>query len=91
VYKNTDGITTTLRTHLKQHHNEEYEKVVSLLKLKHSGDLDHPTAPTTPSHQGPFELDEWIRLMIRWIVTDDQVHFGIISMRPGADQPPFEL
>jgi hypothetical protein len=82
VYKNTDGITTTLRTHLKQHHSEEYEKVISLLELKHSGDLDHPTVPTAPSHQGPFELDEWIRLLIRWIVTDNQVRFGIISAGP---------
>jgi len=81
MYKNTDGITTTLRSHLKQHHNEEYEKVVSLLKLKHSGNLGHSLVPTTPSHQGPFELDEWIRLMIRWIVTDDQVRFGIIFIR----------
>lgn len=81
MYKNTDGITTTLRSHLKQRHNEEYEKVVSLLKLKHSGNLGHSLVPTTPSHQGPFELDEWIRLMIRWIVTDDQVRFGIIFIR----------
>ena len=68
IYKNMDGVTTTIWAHLKQRHSEEYEKVVSLLKLKHSGDLDHPTVPT-PSHQGPFELDEWIRLMVRWIVT----------------------
>lgn len=85
MYKNTDGITTTLRTHLKQHHSEVYEKVVSVLKLKHSDDLDHPTVPTTPSDQGPFELDEWIGLMIRWIVTDDQVRFGFISARPGTN------
>jgi hypothetical protein len=84
VYKNTDGITTTIWTHLKQRHSEEYEKVVSLLKLKHSHDLNHPTVPTS-SPQGPFELDEWIRLMIRWIVTDDQVRFGIISARPGTN------
>ena len=85
MYKNVGGITTTLRTHLKQHHGEEYEKVVSLLKLKHSDDLDHPTAPTTPPPEGQFELDEWIALMIRWIVMDDQVRIGIISARPGTN------
>ena len=82
MYKNTDGVTTTIRLHLKQRHSEEYEKVVSLLKLKHSDDLDHPSVRTAPSHQGPFELDEWVRLMIRWIITDDQVCFGIISAGP---------
>ncbi|KAF8505585.1 hypothetical protein F5888DRAFT_451121 [Russula emetica] len=72
VYKNTDGITTTMRNHLKRRHSEEYERVVSLLKLKHSNDVDHPM-PAASSPDGPFNLDEWIRLMIRWIVTDDQV------------------
>lgn len=60
MYKNTDGITTTLRNRLKLHHSVEYEKVVSLLKLKRSDDLDHPNVPTMPSDQGKFELDEWI-------------------------------
>ena len=63
----------------------EYEKAVSHLKLKHSDDLEHPTVPTTPSDQGAFDLDEWIGLMIRWIVTDDYVRFGIISARAGTN------
>jgi hypothetical protein len=77
VYKNIDGITTTMRTHLKLRHSREYERVVSLLKLKHSSEVDHPM-PVASSSGGPFNLDEWIRLMIRWIVTDDRVRLAII-------------
>ncbi len=52
--------------------------MVSLLKLKHSNEVDHLTpGPAASSAHGPFNLDEWIRLMVRWIVTDDQVRFGI--------------
>src|SRR5882757_2136928 len=76
VYKNTEGITTTMRSHLRQRHGTEYDKVVSALKLKHSNELegDGPT-PNTSFRRGPFKLEEWIRLIIRWIVADDQVCF----------------
>jgi hypothetical protein len=47
-YKNVDGITTTLRNHLKAHHGPEYNKVVQALKLKHSSETSGLTI-TTPS------------------------------------------
>jgi hypothetical protein len=84
VYRNTDGITTTMRNHLKLRHNEEYERIVSCLKLKHSNEFNNPV-PTAPSHHGPFKLDEWITLMVRWIVTDDQVCFITCSPIHAAD------
>jgi hypothetical protein len=82
VYKNVDGITTTMRSHLKLQHSEEYERIVSLLKLKHSNEVDHPMSAASSS-PGPFNLDEWIRLMIGWIVTDDQVSLAIIFQNIG--------
>jgi hypothetical protein len=79
VYRNTDGITTTLRNHLKLRHSEEYERVVLCLKLKHSNEFDNPmpTVSSDSSPRGPFTIDKWIMLMIRWIVTDDQVCFVV--------------
>lgn len=78
VWKNTDGVTTTLRTHLKQQHGEEYERIASALKLKHADNSTHPTLSVSRPH-GPFELEEWIKLLIKWIVVDDQVCYPISS------------
>jgi len=60
-----------MRNHLKLRHIEEYERVVLCLKLKHSNESNNPI-PTASSPHGPFKLDEWVTLMIRWIVTDNQ-------------------
>ena len=69
-----------MRNHLKQRHNEEYDRVVAVMKLKHSNEADLPTpAASSSSSTRPFKLNEWIWLMIRWIVIDDQVHFMYIS------------
>ena len=46
------------------------------LKLKHSNEFDN-LMPTVLSSHGPFKLDKWITLMIRWIITDDQVCFAV--------------
>lgn len=67
-----------MRNHLKLQHSEEYERLVSPLKLKHSGEVDH-LMPAASSSHGPFNVDEWIRLMIRWIVADDQVRLAMTS------------
>jgi hypothetical protein len=66
-----------MRTHLKTRHCEEYDRVVKLMKLKHSDDSERPV-PDAPSSQASFDLEEWIRLLIRWIVSDDQVCFNAI-------------
>ena len=76
VWKNTDSITTTLRTHLKSQHLEEYEQVISKLKLKHANEVGNP-APHAEQllveDNGQFDLDTWVKLLIRWVVVDDQV------------------
>jgi hypothetical protein len=69
-----DGITTTIRNHLKTHHSAEYDKIVHTLKLKHSNEVPGLTL-TTPSRScaPKFDLNTWNQLLIKWIVTDDQV------------------
>jgi hypothetical protein len=73
-YKNVDGITTTLRNHLKAHHGPEYNKIVQTLKLKHSSETPCLTI-TTPSKSraAKFDLTVWHQLLIKWVVMDDQV------------------
>jgi hypothetical protein len=73
-YKNVDGVTSTLRNHLKSRHNDEFETVVHTLKLKHSNEVPGPTL-TTPSRScaPKFDLNTWHQLLIKWIITDDQV------------------
>lgn len=75
-------MTTTLRTHLKREHFDVYQAVTSSLGLKHSdkhGNSDlGATQPDAP--EGPFELDKWIKLLIKWIVSDDQVCIDVIIM-----------
>lgn len=69
-----DGVTTTIRNHLRTRHSVEYDKIVHTLKLKHSNEVPG-LALTTPSrsHAHKFDLDTWHQLLIKWIVTDDQV------------------
>lgn len=71
-WKNGDGIVTTIRKHLKGTHSEEHERVCKLLNLKHS---DKPADETTieSAQDGPFDLKEWLRCLVKWIVVDDQV------------------
>lgn len=73
-YKNVDGITTTIRNHLKVHHRLEYDKIVQTLKLKHASETPGLTV-TTPSKSraSKFDLTVWHQLLIKWIVMDDQV------------------
>jgi hypothetical protein len=74
VYKNTDGVTTTIRKHLRGEHGKEYERVTAALGLKHADlRIDQPAVRAASTHAGPFVLEEWIKLLIRWIVIDDQV------------------
>jgi hypothetical protein len=69
-----DGITTTIRNHLKTRHGPEYDKIVHTLKLKHSDEVPGLTLATPSRSRAPkFELNIWLQLLIEWIVTDDQV------------------
>jgi hypothetical protein len=73
-YKNVDGITTTIRNHLKTHHSAEYDKIVHTLKLKHSNEVPGRTLTTPSRSRAPkFDLNTWNQLLIQWIVSDDQV------------------
>lgn len=71
---NKDGVTTSIRNHLKARHGAEYDKIVRTLNLKHSNEVPS-LALTTPSRsRAPkFDLNTWHQLLIKWIVTDDQV------------------
>jgi hypothetical protein len=73
-YKNVDGITTSIRNHLKSHHSAEYDKIVRTLKLKHSDEAAGPILATpSRSRASKFDINEWNRMLIKWIVVDDQV------------------
>jgi hypothetical protein len=78
-WKNADGIVTMIRKHLKGTHSEEYKHVCNLLKLKHA---DKPTdSMPNKSTSEPFNLEEWLRRLVKWIVVDDQVfliHFSLL-------------
>jgi hypothetical protein len=72
TWKNGDSFTGTFRTHLKACHLDEYESIVRLLKLKHAAELDNLDGSPLVDN-GPFQLKEWIRRLIKWVVVDDQV------------------
>ena len=73
-YKNVDGVTTTIRNHLRGRHKDEFEAVVHTLKLKHSNEVPGLTLTTPSRSRAPkFDLNTWHQLLIKWIVTDDQV------------------
>ncbi|KAI0279990.1 hypothetical protein BGY98DRAFT_1095762 [Russula aff. rugulosa BPL654] len=68
-----DGITTTIRNHLKTRHIAEYDKIVHTLRLKNSDEVPGLTLTTPSRSRAPkFDLNTWYQLLIEWIVTDDQ-------------------
>lgn len=73
-WKNADGVVTTIRRHLKGTHSEEYERVCKLFNLKHS---DKPTDTMMDKSAASelFNLEEWLRRLVKWIVVDDQVQY----------------
>ncbi|PPQ86446.1 hypothetical protein CVT24_010134 [Panaeolus cyanescens] len=68
TWKNTDGITTTIRKHLLQNHGEIYSKVLEVLGIPSpsSSSVDQVTRDSEP-----FSVQKWISLMLDWIVVDD--------------------
>lgn len=75
LYKNADGVTTTIWHHLLSQHKDVYTKVVDKLGLKRANDMLMARSVISPSKTRSFKFDhqEWIRLMIKWIIRDDQV------------------
>jgi hypothetical protein len=77
-YKNVDGITTSICTHLKSHHGAEYDKIVRTLKLKHADEAASPILATLSRLcASKFDTSEWNQKLIKWIVGDDQVGHSI--------------
>jgi len=93
VWKNGGGITTTIRNHLKsEDHKDDWAKICKAEGLKNfdnsSGGLD-----AAPEDKEPFSLERFRELLIKFIVSDDQVSsaqlgnniiglFGTISCSP---------
>jgi hypothetical protein len=63
LYKNTDGIITTIQNHLKTIHAKEYKRISAKLGLKHFSDAIC-THSVLPMLSGPFDLQVWIQLLI---------------------------
>ena len=86
AYKNVDGITTTIRNHLKTHHGAKYSKIVCTLKLKHSDEVPRQTLTTPSRSRAPrFDLNTWHQLLIEWIVSDDQVCDSVLFVQVGIN------
>ncbi|KAF5372361.1 hypothetical protein D9615_009320 [Tricholomella constricta] len=70
TWKHQSGMTSCYRAHLKNKHLNDYEAVIERLGLKHSTN-DRPASGTMPEH-GPFSLETFYLLLMKWIVVDDQ-------------------
>ncbi|KIL57715.1 hypothetical protein M378DRAFT_16075 [Amanita muscaria Koide BX008] len=64
-WKNIPGVVTTIRTHLKAHHKEIYEKSVKVLGITHLSGIQ-------VGENEPFNVERWNELLMKWVVTDDQ-------------------
>ena len=68
VWKNCDGVVTTLRTHLKKKHEDIYEG------YRRTGTLETALRQHMGAHiDEPFHLDGLLERILRWMVIDDQV------------------
>ena len=81
VWKNSDGMNNTLRTHLRTHHFDIWSRICKAEHLK-ATTADTVTARRLPSDScAEFTMNGFIERLIRWIVADDQV-----SRRPSMIQ-----
>lgn len=64
-------MTTCYRVHMRNHHSLVYEAKIQELGLKHS--TPNSLEPGTTADRGPFSLDTFHRLLMKWIAVDDQV------------------
>ncbi|KAG5638572.1 hypothetical protein H0H81_011918 [Sphagnurus paluster] len=71
TWSNCDGVTGTVRTHLKDptipQHLLIYQGIMKFLGLKHN---DDKVPQDTPQEQ--FTTEAWLDRLVRWIVVDDQ-------------------
>jgi len=68
AYKICDGVVTTLRSHLRNHHETIYEGYLRTGSWE-TALRKHKTAHTDE----PFHLAGFLERLLRWMVTDDQV------------------
>lgn len=74
TWKNSDGMTTTIRAHLQKFHQKEWQDVVVGKQLKAWEEQASMTGPApTRQHREPFTLRGFHDRLVRWIVVDDQV------------------
>jgi hypothetical protein len=69
VWKNASGVTGSVRTHLREKHESIYWNTVRTLGLKYAD----TGASGNQSAKEEYSAEEWVRLLMRWVVVDDQV------------------
>ena len=81
AYKNCDGVVTTLRTHLRNKHEDIYEGYLR------TGIWAAVLRPHQGTHTDePFHLAGFFVRLLRWIVIDDQVSgISILSLYTPPD------
>lgn len=67
VYKNCDGVVTTLRTHLRSKHDTTYEGYLR------TGTWETALCQNKGHTDEPFHLAGFFEHLIQWMVIDDQV------------------
>jgi hypothetical protein len=77
VWKVTDGMTTTLRTHLEDKHTDLYPELRDRLHLKHA---HHSSPSSSPSLPEDFTLEGFRERLTRFIAADDQVFSSLASL-----------
>lgn len=81
TWRNGDGMTATIRAHLKKYHQKEWESAVVGQQLKAWEECAGMAGPApTRQHREPFTLKGFHHRLVKWIVVDDQV-CNIISFR----------
>ncbi|KAH9841623.1 uncharacterized protein C8Q71DRAFT_340874 [Rhodofomes roseus] len=71
TWRNTNGITTTVRRHLERMHGDLYGPTVKTLGLKHANDHQHSKSGKVDEAE-VFSVGEWVKKLVRFIVVDDQ-------------------
>ncbi|KAI0058625.1 hypothetical protein BV25DRAFT_1146104 [Artomyces pyxidatus] len=77
-WKNVNGQTAAIRSHLLSKHRELYRKIVVLYQLKGWKDIVQEDAGTLREQRlghkdrEPFSIEGFYERLIRWIVVDDQ-------------------
>lgn len=80
VWKNSDGQTSTIRSHMIKNHLETgWEELVIKERLKNWQKVDHDRGKreqsTAVPSVGPFTLEGFYERLVCWVATDDQVSY----------------